>query len=422
LASALGWIVFFILNLIEVKNDFYRRGFSSFAMEAFCIVLVAFSILLWAGFALLPWRPWSNQEVLDAMEGVNGDIALDEITVLIPARNEAEFIQRTLRSIIEQGPGLRIVLIDDNSKDATVEKARQMRISDFRIIRSAPLPSGWSGKLWALEQGRLHVTTPYTLFLDADIELARGVITALREKMHWEGIAFISLMAVPSMSRRWEKLLMPAFVYFFKVLYPFRWVNSPYTRVAAAAGGCILVESRLLDQIGGFESIRSAVIDDCALAGRVKSQGFKIWLGLTYSVKSVRSYQRLKEIWDMVARTAFAQLRYSVGLLVLCTLVMVLVYQVPVVMVASSNILIRYLSLGSLVMMFLTYVPILRFYHRSWGWALGLPLVAALFLAMTWASAIRYWRGERTRWKGRVYQRQATTVNFSENKQRRLKP
>jgi len=391
-------------------------------MEAFCIVLVAFSTLLWVGFALLPWRPWSNQEVLDAMEGANGDTALDGITVLIPARNEAEVIQHTLQSVIEQGPGLKIVLIDDNSEDATVEKTRQMRISDLRIIRSAPLPTGWSGKLWALEQGRLHVTTPYTLLLDADIELARGVITALREKMHRQGVPFISLMATPSMSSGWEKLLMPAFVYFFKILYPFPCVNSHRTRVAAAAGGCILMETRMLDQIGGFGSIKSAVIDDCALARRVKSQGSKIWLGLTHSVKSVRNYQQLREMWDMVARTAFAQLHYSVGLLILCTLVMLLVYQVPVAMVASSNILIRYLALASLMIMFLTYVPILRFYDRSWAWTLVLPLVTALFLAMTWTSAIRYWRGERTRWKGRVYPCRAATVEFSENKRGRLKP
>ena len=391
-------------------------------METFCIVLVAFSTLLWVGFALLPWRPWSNQEVLDAMEGVNRDTALDEITVLIPARNEAEVIQHTLQSVIEQGPGLKIVLIDDNSEDATVEKTRQMWVSNLRVIQSAPLPPGWSGKLWALEQGRLQVTTPYTLLLDADIELARGVITALGEKMHREAVPFISLMAAPSMSGTWEKLLMPAFVHFFKVLYPFGRVNSHRTRVAAAAGGCILMETRMLDQIGGFESIKSAVIDDCVLAGRVKSQGFHIWLGLTHAVKSVRSYQRLKEIWDMVARTAFAQLQYSVGLLLLCTLVMLLVYEVPVVMVAYSNALIRYLSLGSLVIMFLTYVPILRFYDRSWAWALGLPLVAALFLAMTWTSAIRYWGGERTRWKGRVYPCRPTMVEFSENKRGRLKP
>ena len=294
-------------------------------MEAFCIGLVALT-LLWVGFALLPWRPWSNQEVLDTMEGASRDTALDEITVLIPARNEAEVIQHTLQSVIEQGPGLKIVLIDDNSEDATVEKSRQMRISDLRIIRSARLPPGWSGKLWALEQGRLHVTTPYTLLLDADIELARGIVNTLREKMDREGIPFVSLMAMPSMSGSWEKLLMPTFVHFFKVLYPFGRVNSHRARVAAAAGGCILMETRMLDQIGGFESIKSAVIDDCALADRVKSQGTKIWLGLTHSVKSVRGYQQLREIWDMVARTAFAQLHYSIGLLIVCTVVMLLVY------------------------------------------------------------------------------------------------
>jgi hopene-associated glycosyltransferase HpnB len=391
-------------------------------MEIFGILLAALSTLLWVGFALLFWGRWSNQEVLDAMEGFDGDAALEEITVLIPARNEAEVIQQTLKSVSEQGPGLKIVLIDDHSEDATVEKARQITHSNLRVVQSAPLPGGWGGKLWALEQGRLHVTTPYTLFLDADIELARGIVKTLREKMDRQGIPFLSLMAVPSMSSSWEKLLMPAFVYFFKVLYPFRRVNSQQTRVAAAAGGCILVESRLLDQIGGFESIRSAVIDDCALAGRVKSQGFKIWLGLTHSVKGVRGYQDLKQIWDMVARTAFDQLHYAVGLLVLCTLVMVLVYQVPVLMVVSTNILIRYLSMGSLVIMVLTYVPILRFYDRSWAWALCLPLIAALFLAMTWTSAIRYWRGERTRWKGRVYKRQATPIKFSESKQSGLEP
>jgi hopene-associated glycosyltransferase HpnB len=211
-------------------------------------------------------------------------------------------------------------------------------------------------------------------------------------------------MAMFSMSGIWEKLLMPAFVHFFKILYPFRRVNSQQTRAAAAAGGCILVETRLLDQIGGFASIKSAVIDDCALARRVKSQGCEIWLGLTHSVKSIRNYEQLREIWDMVARTAFAQLRYSIGLLMLCTLVMLLVYQAPVALVLSANGVIRYLALASLMIMFVTYLPILRFYDRSWGWALGLPMVAGLFLAMTWTSAIRYWRGERSRWKGRIYQ------------------
>jgi hopene-associated glycosyltransferase HpnB len=384
-------------------------------MEAICVFLVALSTLSWAVFVLLPWRPWSNQEVFDAFDSGDHEEVLKQITVVIPARNEADVIQQTLHSIIEQGPGLSIVLIDDHSEDATVEKARQMRISNLRIIQSAPLPDGWSGKLWALEQGRKRVTTPCTLLLDADIRLARGTVKALREKMDQQGVPFISLMAVPSLSGCWEKLLMPAFVYFFKILYPFGLVNSHRAHVAAAAGGCILVESRLLDQIGGFESIKSAVIDDCTLARHVKSQGVGIWLGLTHSVKSGRGPQRLQEIWDMVARTAFAQLRHSAGLLVLCTLVMLVAYQVPVIKLASSNILIRSLSLGSLGIMFLTYIPILRFYRRSLAWALALPLIAALFLAMTWTSAIRYWRGERTRWKGRSYQRQDSSILFSKS-------
>jgi hopene-associated glycosyltransferase HpnB len=385
-------------------------------MEAIDVFLVALSTLSWVVFALMPWRPWSNQEVLDAIDTGDGEPALREITVVMPARNEAEVIQQTLQSIIEQGSGLSIVLIDDNSEDLTIEKALQMRISNLLIIQSVPLPAGWSGKLWALEQGRQRVTTPYTLLLDADIYLAPGAVKALRQKMDQLGVPFISLMAMPSMSGCWEKLLMPAFVYFFKILYPFQRVNSRHTSVAAAAGGCILVESGLLGHIGGFESIKSAVIDDCTLARRVKSQGFGIWLGLTHSVKSGRRPQRLQEIWDMVARTAFAQLHHSVGLLVLCTMVMLLAYQVPVIMVASSNNLIRSLSLGSLVIMFLTYIPILRFYHRSLAWALGLPLIAALFLAMSWTSAIRYWRGERTRWKGRIYQRQDNSIKFSKSK------
>ena len=392
------------------------------AMEALLIFLVSLSALLWVGLALSPWGLWRNQAVLDVMEVAKDNDDLHEITVLIPARNEAEVVQETLQSVIEQGPELKIILIDDGSEDGTIEKVRKVAKADLRVIQNLPLPPGWSGKLWALEQGRQFVTTPYTLLLDADIELDRGVLNALREKMRRRDLPFISLMAVPPMSSGWEKLLMPAFVYFFKILYPFQAVNSPRAKMAAAAGGCILTESRLLERIGGFAPIKTAVIDDCALAGRVKSQGFNIWLGLTHSVKSVRGYRRLKEIWDMVARAAFAQLRYSLGLLVLCTLAMLLVYGIPAVVVASSNIVIRGLSLGSLAIMFLTYVPILRFYNRSWAWALCLPFIAALFLAMTWTSAIRYWRGEQTRWKGRVYRREAAAVEFSANGELKSKP
>jgi hopene-associated glycosyltransferase HpnB len=374
-------------------------------MEILLTLLVSLSTLLWVGFALLPWRLWSTGEILDASEVGGGDEDTSKITVLIPARNEAAVIQQTLQSVVQQGPSLKIILIDDSSKDATVEKALQLAIPNLRVVRSPPLPSGWSGKLWALEHGRRMITTPYTLLLDADIHLAPGVIRALREKTQQQGIPFISLMAAPFMTSVGEKLLMPAFVHFFKILYPFRRVNWARTKIAAAAGGCVLMESRLLEQIGAFESIKSAVIDDCALAARVKSQGFRVWLGLTHSAQSIRGYGDLREIWDMVARSAFAQLHYSTGRLVLCTLLMVLAFWLPVITVVSFNIVARYLSLASLAIMGLTYVPILRFYHRSRAWAFCLPLIAALFLAMTWTSAIRYWRGERTRWKGRSYRR-----------------
>jgi len=374
-------------------------------MEALLIFVVALSTLSWIGFALLPLGLWRNREVLEVIDAAEGDEPLGEVTAVIPARNEAAIIQRTLLSVATQGPDLKIILIDDGSEDSTAEMARRLARSNLRIVQSAPLPDGWSGKLWALEQGRQQVTTRYTLFLDADIKLTRGIIKALKDKMRHQAAQFISLMAVPSMASGWEKLLMPAFIYFFNALYPFRRINSPNSNMAAAAGGCILVETRVLEQIGGFESIKSAVIDDCAFARRVKLQGFKIWLGLTHSVESIRGYKKLKEIGDMVARSAFAQLHYSLGLLMLCTFVLLLLYALPAFTVASSNGVMRYLSLASLGIMLLTYLPTLRFYRRSWACALCLPLLATFFLAMTWTSAVRYWRGERTRWKGRVYKR-----------------
>ena len=376
-------------------------------METFCILIAAVSTVLWVGFAVLPWGLWRNREVLELTDATEGDDPLAEITAVIPARNEAELIQQTMRSVAAQGADLKIILVDDGSDDGTAAVARRLAHPNLRIVQSAPLPDGWSGKLWALEQGWRQVSTRYTLFLDADIELARGSIKVLKDKMHQQAAALISLTAAPSMASAWEKLLMPAFIYFFKALYPFQRVNSPGSNIAAAAGGCILVETRVLEQIGGFQLIKSAVIDDCAFARRVKLQGFKIWLGLTHAVQSIRGYKNLMQIGDMIARSAFAQLHSSLAFLILCTFVLLLLYALPTFMIASSNGVIRLLSLASLLIMLLTYLPTLRFYRRSWAWGLCLPLTAGFFLAMTWTSAFRYWRGERTRWKGRVYKRAA---------------
>jgi hopene-associated glycosyltransferase HpnB len=376
-------------------------------METIFLLSVLISSLMWLVTALLPSRPWSTREVLEAEDLPSGEDNLQDITVLIPARNEAEVIPRTLPSVAAQGPDLRIILVDDGSTDETSRRARKAAGRQLRILPGEPLPDGWGGKLWALEQGRKQITTPLTLLLDADIALSPGIVAALRGRMRREGISLISLMAAPSLRSFWERLLMPAFVYFFKVLYPFRLANSPASKIAAAAGGCILMETCLFEEIGGFESLRHALIDDCELARRIKKTGRSIWIGLSHSVRSVRPYKGLAEIWNMVARTAFTQLRYSVALLSLCSLAMVLAFAVPpaalALGLALGSTLASCLSAATWLTMAATYRPTLRFYGRSWAWSLYLPFIATLYLAMTWTSALRYWMGERSRWKERVY-------------------
>lgn len=375
-------------------------------MEAIGTYLVTAAALMWCSILLLPWRPWSRQPASDENPVLPADkLDLQEVTVLIPARNEAAFIQKTLQALASQGSGLNIILVDDQSTDETAQLAREVDIEDLVVFPGKSPPEGWSGKLWALEQGRRHVHSRFTLLMDADIELQPGVVSTLCERMRNEGFQLISLMAVPRMAGFWERLLMPAFIYFFKLLYPFQLANSSSSKIAAAAGGCILLETRLLDEIGGFASLRDALIDDCALARRIKSQGYKTWIGLTHSAHSLRPYERLGDIWEMVARTAFTQLHYSPWLLGLCTLLMVLGFAMPVVGLLHPYLLTRSVAVAALIIMMITYAPMLRFYDRSLVWALAMPLIGMLYLAMTWDSAIRFWRGERSRWKGRRYGR-----------------
>jgi hopene-associated glycosyltransferase HpnB len=210
-------------------------------------------------------------------------------------------------------------------------------------------------------------------------------------------------MAELSMRGFWERLLMPAFVFFFKLLYPFHISNSPSKRVAAAAGGCVLLETRALDAIGGFESLRDAIIDDCTLARRIKDAGYRTWTGLTHSVTSHRRYRGLGGIWRMVARTAFTQLRYSWLLLGLCTLLMLVCFLSPVLMSLSADPYARAIAMGAWLAMWLAYLPTLRFYRLAPAWGSLLPFTGLLFLAMTWDSARRYWKGERSAWRGRRY-------------------
>lgn len=366
------------------------------------IYLAFLGALPWVGVLLAPWGPWRVREVLDSKADPQ-PVDLSDITVLIPARNEAVTVQPMLRALDAQGTGMKIVLIDDQSDDDTIQFARAAT-QNLQIVSVHALPAGWSGKLWALEQGYRYVHTPFTLLLDADIDLGPGILAALRGRMQHDNLALVSLMASLRMQSFWERLLMPAFIYFFKLLYPFHFSNTLYCRrVAAAAGGCVLLRTRVLEEIGGFHSLRDALIDDCALAGRVKWLGYRTWVGLTHSVRSLRAYDDLAGIWNMVARSAFTQLHYSIIRLLACTAIFVIAFWIPPAALMLPDAAVRMVAATTLGAMMLSYLPTLRFYSRSPAWALAMPLIGTLYLAMTWTSALRYWYGQGSSWKDRVY-------------------
>ena len=360
--------------------------------------------VIWFGLLLAPWRPWSTRERLETV-GATPDIDLSAITVLIPARDEAGVIGTTLAALAAQGRDLKIVVVDDQSSDGTAAIASSH--ANVEVVSGRPLPPGWTGKLWALEQGRARVTTSLTLLLDADIALAPGLLAALLIHKGASGTQLVSLMADLARESFWDRLLLPAFVYFFKLLYPFSLSNSRSPYVAAAAGGCILIDSVSLERAGAFASLKDALIDDCTLARRIKNTDARTWIGLTRGARSLRPYRTLASVHEMVARSAFTQLRYSTLLLLLVTAVFAFAYWLPLAALWSAA---APLAAAALAAMMLAYVPTLRYYGLSPLWALLLPITAALYLAMTWSSAIRYWRGVRSRWKDRNYEKSPTAT------------
>jgi len=358
-------------------------------------------LLIWISILLLPWRPWSTRESLDSQASQNHD--LSDITVLIPARDEALTIVETLSALKEQGDGLNVILVDDQSTDNTAELAKSTQLDNLRIISGTNMPEGWSGKLWALEQGRQHVETPYLILLDADIVLEKNLIPVVLEKVKNEQLQMLSLMACLKMQSFWEKLLMPAFIFFFKLLYPFHLSNKSNSWIAAAAGGFIFIETHVLEELDGFKCIKNALIDDCSLAKQVKQKGHKIWTGMTHSAISIRSYETLPSIWQMVARTAYTQLFYSPLLLLLCTALMVAAFGLPMVALLQNQYLILTSGLVILGLQVFCYLPTLRYYSMNPLYALVLPFIGVLYLVMTWSSAYRYYFAKGASWKGRYY-------------------
>jgi hopene-associated glycosyltransferase HpnB len=376
----------------------------------------ALALLAWLAVLAAPHRPHRVRERLEAERLAPDD--LSAVTVLIPARDEAALIDRTIAALAAQGRGLEAVVVDDQSSDGTREVAERAAAAhglSLRVLAGQALPEGWAGKLWALEQGFAAVERPFVLLLDADIELAPRLVPVLLAAARERDATLVSLLAELHCATFWERLLSPAFVLFFKLLYPFAWSNDARKATAAAAGGCMLVRAEALRQIGGFAAIRGALIDDCALAAALKRARPPIWLGMTHSARSLRVYAELGDFWSMVSRSAFTQLDYSVSWLLVATALMAVTLLVPVAALAAaaatSQPLLAATSAAAWLALGAVYWPVVSFYRLPSAWALTLPLAAALFLAMTWSSAIGYWRGRRASWKARDYARVPTASN-----------
>ena len=379
--------------------------------------LSVLSLIIWLVLISFWGRFWRVSERLTPVNKLLNKYP--SVTAIIPARNEAEAIAFSVTSLLTQDyPGdFNLILVDDQSTDNTAEIAQETatnlnKTNQIKIISGQPLPKGWSGKLWAMEQGVSYaknqpITSDYFLFTDADIEHNPNNLQQLVTKAEEEKLELVSLMVLLRTESIWEKFLIPAFVFFFGKLYPFPWVNNPEKKTAAAAGGCILISQKALSGIGGIEILQEALIDDCALAAAVKAKYPRIWLGLTQTTHSLRAYDSLETIWDMVARTAFCQLNYSFWLLIPTILGMVIVYlTAPISVIVGlwqGKILLSFIGILTWGLMARAYLPTIRLYNLNWWWCLTLPAIAFLYSLMTIDSALRYWQGKGGAWKGRVY-------------------
>ncbi|HEY6268690.1 MAG TPA: glycosyltransferase [Candidatus Acidoferrum sp.] len=334
------------------------------------------------------------------------------VAAIVPARNEAENIAKTVRSLAAQEyPGeFSIIIVDDHSEDGTAALAQKAANESgasqrVRIHSAAPLAPGWTGKLWALNEG-VQVASEhkpdFLWFTDADIEHAPDTLRRLVFRAERDSLDLASLMVLLQAETFPERLLIPPFLYFFLMLYPPRWISDPNARTAGAAGGCILLRRNVLAPIGGIASIRGEVIDDCALARAVKKNGGRIWMGLTRASFSLRGYGTFPEVRNMIARTAFTQLHYSILFLVLTFAGLFVTFLLPWFSFLSGEDPAWFLASTAICLMTVTFGVTVRFYALPWLWALALPLAALYYGYATCVSAVRYWLGRGGQWKGRA--------------------
>jgi len=361
-------------------------------------MIALLALLIWLYLVLAHGKFWSSGPQLPPAV----PLELPEVDIIVPARDEAETIGPVIASLLAQdyaGP-LRIILVDDNSTDGTAAAAGVA--PNLRVVRGQPKPPGWSGKLWAVAQGVTASRARVLLLTDADIVHDRRHLSSLVARLSQPRVAMVSEMVRLNCSSFAERALIPAFVYFFQMLYPFARVNNPRSGVAAAAGGTVLVRREALERIGGIESIRHALIDDVTLAKAIKKVG-PIYLGHSGLATSVRPYPHLADIWRMVSRTAFTQLRYSLVLLLLTLLGLTLVWLVPIWEVLAGTGWRFACGLAAWLLAAVSYLPTLRRYGRSPVWSLALPLIALFYMTATVGSALTHWFGSGSNWKNRAY-------------------
>jgi len=372
--------------------------------------LAALPVLIWVYLWVGRGGFWRVAAASDAPQ--RPPVPPRRVVVLIPARNEASVIGAAIASLAQQAFSgfLHFIVIDDASTDGTAQAAAAAARSAgalprLTLIPAAPLPHGWTGKLWALSQGvaaAAELSPDYLLFTDADICHGRDSVNSLVARAEASECDLVSHMVKLCTATPAERLLIPAFVFFFFKLYPPAWVASPRRKLAAAAGGCILIRPSALVRMGGLQAIRSRIIDDCALARAVKDTGGRICLQLADDTHSLRAYGSAAEIGAMISRTAFAQLGHSYLLLAATQLGLFFTYLLPAMLLFSGDPILSGLGLAALLLMSVCYLPMVRFYGLSPVWCLCLPPIAGFYLGAVFHSAVQYARGSGGRWKGRM--------------------
>jgi hopene-associated glycosyltransferase HpnB len=369
------------------------------------------TVLIWIYLAAARGRFWQVSRLMATEPATNAEPSF--VAVVIPARDEVEVVGRCVTSLLRQegSERLHIFLVDDHSKDGTAAAARQSaeiagKAAQFTIVTAPPLPAGWSGKLWAVEQGVHHareLNPDFLLLTDADIEHGPRSVATLASIARTQKFDMVSFMVTLYCRSLAERALVPAFIYFFFQLYPPAWVRSSRHKTAAAAGGSILVRPQALERAGGIQHIRGEIIDDCALARAVKRSGGRVWLGASAETRSVRPYGTFAKMGRMISRSAFNQLRHSTLLLLFALSGLTLTYLLPPFLVLfSGRIWPAVLGGAAWIIMAGTFLPMVRFYRLNPLWSLALPLIALFYMGATLHSAFRFWTGHGGGWKGRV--------------------